>query len=169
VLKMRALTEQAYIDDAENEEDGIAETLMDDEAVAQIGKPGTSLRTGMKTSGGPTQGMRPPSTSGRPLTGVVRPASRSRPETMEQALKTPRTARSSRPLTSSSGMRARLGTASMVSEPGGPFIILTRLNMAKYATQQSIAKPLFEYIYHHEQDVPKVGQLSIMPSGCSYV
>ncbi|KAF4522484.1 hypothetical protein B566_EDAN002569 [Ephemera danica] len=161
VLKMRALAEQAYIDDIENDEEGIAETLLDDEAVAQMARPGTSLRTAPKTAGGPTHGMRPPSTTGRPITGVVRPGSRSRPGTMEQALKTPRTARSARPLTSSSGMKARLGTASMLSEPGGPFIALSRLNMVKYAKQQSIAKPLFEYIYHYEQDIPKALELAV--------
>lgn len=46
----------------------------------------------------------------------------------------------------------RLGTASMLTEPGGPFIQLSRLNITKYANQQSIAKPLFEYIYYHEND-----------------
>jgi tetratricopeptide repeat protein 8 len=47
---------------------------------------------------------------------------------------------------------SRLGTASMLTEPGGPFIQLSRLNVTKYANQQSIAKPLFEYIYYHEHD-----------------
>lgn len=40
----------------------------------------------------------------------------------------------------------------MLTEPGGPFIQLSRLNIAKYANQPSIAKPLFEYIYYHEHD-----------------
>jgi len=40
----------------------------------------------------------------------------------------------------------------MLTEPGGPFIQLSRLNVTKYANQQSIAKPLFEYIYYHEHD-----------------
>lgn len=41
----------------------------------------------------------------------------------------------------------------MLTEPGGPFIQLSRLNISKYAGQPSIAKPLFEYIYYHEHDV----------------
>lgn len=40
----------------------------------------------------------------------------------------------------------------MLTEPGGPFIQLSRLNVTKYAGQQSVAKPLFEYIYYHEHD-----------------
>ena len=52
----------------------------------------------------------------------------------------------------------RLGTASMLTEPGGPFIQLSRLNISKYASQPCIAKPLFEYIYYHEHDVRYVSK-----------
>lgn len=46
----------------------------------------------------------------------------------------------------------------MLTEPGGPFIQLSRLNITKYATQQSIAKSLFEYIYYHEHDARYVSR-----------
>lgn len=46
----------------------------------------------------------------------------------------------------------------MLTEPGGPFIQLSRLNITKYANQQSIAKPLFEYIYYHEHDARYVSR-----------
>lgn len=49
-----------------------------------------------------------------------------------------------------------MGTASMVQVGEGPFINLARLNVAKYAAQQNIAKALFEYIYFHENDVRHV-------------
>lgn len=55
-----------------------------------------------------------------------------------------------------SGRHVRLGTASMVQVGEGPFINLARLNVAKYASQQNIAKALFEYIYFHENDVRHV-------------
>ena len=58
----------------------------------------------------------------------------------------------------------RLGTASMLTEPGGPFIQLSRLNISKYASQASIAKPLFEYIYYHEHDVRYVSYLIFLVS-----
>lgn len=52
--------------------------------------------------------------SGRPITGFVRPNTQSgRPGTMEQAIKTPRTASTARPVTSSSGRFIRLGTVSV--------------------------------------------------------
>lgn len=44
----------------------------------------------------------------------------------------------------------------MVQVGDGPFINLARLNVAKYAGQQNIAKALFEYIYFHENDVRHV-------------
>ena len=48
------------------------------------------------------------------------------------------------------------GTASMLSTPDGPFINLARLNLAKYASEPTLAKPLFEYIFYHENDVRHV-------------
>jgi len=56
------------------------------------------------------------SQSGRPLSGFVRPGTQSsRPGTMEQAIRTPRTAQTARPVTSASGRYVRLGTVSFVS------------------------------------------------------
>ena len=53
------------------------------------------------------------SQSGRPVSGFVRPGTQSnRPGTMEQAIKTPRTAQTARPVTSASGRYVRLGTVS---------------------------------------------------------
>ena len=35
-MKTRALTEQLYVDEVENDEEGIAEMLMDDNAIASV-------------------------------------------------------------------------------------------------------------------------------------
>ncbi len=40
---MRALTEQVYVDEVENDEEGIAE-MLDDNSTAQVSRPGTSLK-----------------------------------------------------------------------------------------------------------------------------
>lgn len=72
---------------------------------------------------------------------------------MDAALKTPRTARTARPVSSSSGRHVRLGTASMMSQRDGPFINLARLNVGKYAARPNVAKALFEYIYYHENSI----------------
>ena len=109
-LKLRALTEQTYVDEVEYEEEGLAETLLDDNAIAMLPKPGTSLRCSSRGSGS-SQGVRPLSQSGRPLSGYIRPGSNiGRPGTVEQVLRTPRTALTARPITSASGRYIRLGT-----------------------------------------------------------
>jgi len=44
----------------------------------------------------------------------------------------------------------------MLSTPDGPFINLARLDMSKYAAKPTLAKALFEYIFHHENDIRNV-------------
>lgn len=58
VLKMKALTEQLYVDDMEAEEEGIAEAFMDNETIAESARPGTSLKNPGTSQGGSTQGYR---------------------------------------------------------------------------------------------------------------
>lgn len=47
---------------------------------------------------------------------------------------------SGRPVTTASGCHVRVGTASMLTEPGGPFIDVSKLNMSKYAQRPALAK-----------------------------
>ncbi|KAG7203779.1 hypothetical protein KM043_013800 [Ampulex compressa] len=168
VLKMRALTLQVYVDDIESEEEGIADSVLDSYTISSMPRPGTSLKQPGTSQGG--QALRPKTQSGRPVTGVVRPATQSAvSQTVEQALRTPRTAMTARPITAISGRNVRLGTASMLTEPGGPFIQLSRLNIPKYASQSSIAKPLFEYIYYHEHDARYALDLAVQATQvCQY-
>lgn len=42
---MKALTAQVMVDDIEAEEEGIADTLLDMDTLAQAPRPGTSLKT----------------------------------------------------------------------------------------------------------------------------
>uniref|UniRef100_A0A8C4WYA7 Uncharacterized protein n=1 Tax=Eptatretus burgeri TaxID=7764 RepID=A0A8C4WYA7_EPTBU len=75
---------------------------------------------------------------------------------MEMAIKTPRTAHTAQPMTASTGRYIRLGTASILSSPDGPFINMSRLNLSKYAQEPRLAKSLFEYVFHHDNDVRNV-------------
>ncbi|KAI5619531.1 tetratricopeptide repeat protein 8 [Silurus asotus] len=163
-LKTRALTEMVYIDEVEVDQEGIAEIMLDESAIAQVARPGTSLRLpGTSQGGGPTPAVRPVTQSGRPITGFVRPSTQSgRPGTMEQAIRTPRTANTARPVTSASGRFVRLGTASMLTHQDGPFINMSRLNLAKYAQKPNLSKALFEYIFHHENDVKNALDLAAL-------
>ncbi|XP_011281738.1 tetratricopeptide repeat protein 8 isoform X6 [Felis catus] len=155
ILKARALTEMVYVDEIDVDQEGIAEMMLDENAIAQVPRPGTSLKLpGTNQTGGPSPAIRPITQTGRPITGFLRPSTQSgRPGTMEQAIRTPRTAYTARPVTSTTGRFVRLGTASMLTSPDGPFINLSRLNLTKYAQKPKLAKALFEYIFHHENDV----------------
>uniref|UniRef100_A0A8C5X127 Tetratricopeptide repeat domain 8 n=1 Tax=Malurus cyaneus samueli TaxID=2593467 RepID=A0A8C5X127_9PASS len=163
-LKTRALTEMVYVDEIDMDQEGIAEMILDENAIAQVARPGTSLKLpGTSQGGGPSPAVRPVTQSGRPITGFVRPSTQSgRPSTMEQAIRTPRTALTARPITSASGGYVRLGTASMLTSPDGPFINLSRLNLSKYAQKPKLAKALFEYIFHHENDVKNALDLAAL-------
>lgn len=170
---MRSLTSQVYVDDVEADEEGIAELLMDDNVISSVPRPGTSLRappTAISSqsidhplvTSTPFSANRPLIQSGRPITGMIRPGTQSntsRLGTMENTLKTPRTSRTARPMTSASGRYVRLGTASILSAGGSaggqadsPFINLARLNISKYATLSTLSKSLFEYILFREGD-----------------
>ena len=43
MLKCKALTKKAYIDDLEIDEEGVADILMDDNAINNAPRPGTSF------------------------------------------------------------------------------------------------------------------------------
>ncbi|XP_061467906.1 tetratricopeptide repeat protein 8 isoform X2 [Rhineura floridana] len=143
-LKIRALTEMVYVDEIDVDQEGIAEMMLDENAIAQVARPGTSLKIpGTSHGGGPSQAVRPVTQTGRLLTGFVRPSTQGgRPGTIEQAIKTPRTAHTARPMTSASGRYVRLGTASMLTNPDGPFINVSKLNLNNYAQKPKLAKAL---------------------------
>jgi tetratricopeptide repeat protein 8 len=149
-LKCRSLTLLAWVDDTDFEEEGVADVLLDENATASLPRPGTSLNRPMTQSGVgvPGQGMRPVSASGRPLSGYARPGTGSaRPGSqggVEGAMAGARPG-TSRPVTAL-GRLVRLGTASMLSESGGPFIRVDRLDLRKYAQRPELAKVLFDYI-----------------------
>jgi|APLak6261665176_1056049.scaffolds.fasta_scaffold00030_11 tetratricopeptide repeat protein 8 len=165
-LKCRALTEKSYIDDSDWDEEGIAEVLLDDNAIAQAPRPGTSLnRPGTSARAGTAlTGLRPMTASGRPVTGFARPGTSSaRPTTAGRgAVET--AFRGARPGTSRAmtalGRAVRLGTASMLSTPGGPFINAERLDLRRYAARPAIAKALFEYMWHVDHNPRRCMELA---------
>ncbi len=50
----------------------------------------------------------------------------------------------------------------MLSNPDGPFVNVSRLNMNKYAADPTLSKPLFEYLFYHENDVRSALQLAAL-------
>jgi tetratricopeptide repeat protein 8 len=65
-------------------------------------------------------------------------------------------------LRSASGRFVRLGTASMLSEPDGPFINPSQLNLAKYADRPGLNKVLFDYLFYHENDIKNSLELAAL-------
>ncbi|VDM64462.1 unnamed protein product [Angiostrongylus costaricensis] len=84
--------------------------------------------------------------------------------TMEQAVRTSRTARTARAVSSNSARQLRLATASMASNPGGPFVMLERLNIDKYGADPMVNRQLFEYVFYHEGDMKTAHQIAAIAS-----
>ena len=157
-IKARALTHKTWMDDTEMEEEGVAEVLLDDNAMASAPRPGTSLNK-PNAQGSSQQGVRPVTNSGRPVSGYARPGTQSRGKdgSVEAAFQGNRPG-TSRPVTSS-GRFVRLGTASMRSDPGGPFINVERMDLKKYASRAPLAKILCDYILYHDHNPKKALEL----------
>uniref|UniRef100_A0A0N4ZJ99 TPR_REGION domain-containing protein n=1 Tax=Parastrongyloides trichosuri TaxID=131310 RepID=A0A0N4ZJ99_PARTI len=169
-LKLSCFTEETYIDELENEEIGLTEMFMDDNIISKDARPGTSFNKPLTgTTSGTSQVMRPLTTAGRPISGVVRPMTTARPGTMERALRSSRTSKTSRPVSSSSVRQLRLGTASMVAQLDGSFINLGRLNIDKYSADPNVNKQLFEYVFYHEGDMKIAHQIAATATkACKY-
>ena len=57
----------------------------------------------------------------------------------------------------------------MLSSPEGQFINLSRLNFSKYAEISNLNKPLFEFIFFHENDIRNALQLaSLATEACQF-
>jgi tetratricopeptide repeat protein 8 len=151
---------------------GVAEVLLDENATAQMPRPGTSLMrpNTAARAGQPSAATRPVTASGRPATGFARPATGSRPMTgagggIEGAFRGGRPG-TTRPVTSS-GRFVRLGTASMLAEPGGPFINLEKLDLRKYAARPALARALCDYALVHDRNPRKAVELASLATVAS--
>jgi tetratricopeptide repeat protein 8 len=179
LLKCRALTERAYVDELEWEEGGV-DSLLDDHAVASAPRPGTSVLRG--GGGGGSVGTsastsasaaayRPMTASGRPSTGFARAGTslgggggnggRVGTSSMDAALRSSGRAGTSRAMTSM-GRAVRLGTASLASAPGGAFIDSARLDLRKYAARPPLAKALANYLLHVEHNPKRALELAAL-------
>ena len=169
-VKGKAVLRKNFIDDVELDEESFAEVLLDENAVASMPRPGTSLHSAQQPGRGGSasgssydQGIRPVSQSGRPITGFLRPAS-SRPmsgssggNSIRDALQSRSrmgTAASSRPMTTM-GREVRLGTASLASATAGPLVDVGRLNVKKYAKRTGLAMMLTDYLIYVEHNTRK--------------
>ncbi|KAG5510550.1 hypothetical protein JKF63_06847 [Porcisia hertigi] len=158
-IQTKAMVLQSWYDDAEIEDDGVDDVLMEGEqaVVSTSHRPNTSLRTARQgTAGGGTAA----GASGRTgrlgtATGSGRPVSSrygyARPGTLHNrpgSICGGPGGTAVRPVT---GRFIRLGTASLQSVPGGPHIDVQALNLERYAQQKPmVAKLLCDYLLYVE-------------------
>ncbi|KAH8027667.1 hypothetical protein HPB51_007217 [Rhipicephalus microplus] len=143
-LGMLALTQHAWLDELELEGlQSLAEELLDNQATAQTGRPGTSLRAPPP----PTSGGRPMTREGRPLTGLRR-RPRSRTATQQGV---------ERALYTAGGRTARPTTAAPAAVPE-----FGRLGAAAsgWPDKPWLSKPLFRFLYHQRGDVRQALELA---------
>jgi len=148
-IKTRALTLKNELLDIDLEEEGLAELMLDENAMAKAPRPGTSMRLGTSSN---NPSVRPLTSSGRPLSGYVRPATQSRGSFDSR----PST---SRPLTSTSGRGLRLGTASMIQR-GDKFIDPDRIDFKKRVQLPAESKALMDYLLVVEKNPTKALELA---------
>lgn len=166
MTKCKAVIKQNYLDDIELDEEGVAEMLLDENAVASLPRPGTSL-SAPQTSSSTNKGsydpaIRPVSQSGRPMTGFARPSS-SRPmsgsnTSVRDALQSSRRGGTARPMTTF-GREVRLGTASLSSSSSGSLVDIEKLNLKKYASRTGLAMVLTDYLLYVEHNTRKALEL----------
>ncbi|KAJ3405102.1 Tetratricopeptide repeat protein 8 [Chytridiales sp. JEL 0842] len=175
-LKTRSITEISRAEDFEDSFDAPPpSSALDDGIKAPLPRPGTSLRVQTPTSirkpsnasqdpaaAFTSPAIRPMSQGGRILTGYSRPMTSARdfgnPGSKPVARSLLMT--SAGHVMSSSGRMIRLGTASLVSEPGGPFVDVEKLDLKKYAQRPNLSRALFEYIYTHCRNTRKALELA---------
>eukprot|EP00940_MAST-03C_sp_MAST-3C-sp2_P001179 g1179.t1 len=176
ILKCRSLTLRDWVEDVDTvEEEGIGDLLLDDNVVASVPRPGTSLLRPM-TSARIGQAVRPVDASGRPSTGFARPGTGSgRPATgamtsreLQNAFKGNRPG-TSRPATAL-GRQIRLGTASLVNTSSNDiFVDVEKLDMHRYARRPALGKVLCDYLLYHDQNPRKAVELcAAATKACCY-
>ncbi len=163
-LKCKAVIKQNYIDDIELDDVSFAELLLDENAMASMPRPGTSLNAAKadgsnKNSNAYDPGVRPVSSSGRPMSGFIRPGS-SRPMSatsdirgaLESSRRLGTASGGGRPMTTL-GREIRLGTASLSSSgANGGMVNLEKLNIKKYARRAGLSMILAEYMLYVEHN-----------------
>eukprot|EP01084_Bolivina_argentea_P085403 154351_1 len=150
-IKTRAITENDYIDDCDMEEETLGDMMVNEETMAVMPRPGTSLKkpsTGIRPM---SQGIRPMSALNRPITGFSRPSTQSLNNSNSN---------SSRPLTMN-GRLLRLGTQSMLCD-SDKFINPDTLNLNKFFRDGILSKLLINFLYYSEKNIRKCLELCSM-------
>lgn len=152
-IQTKAMVQQSWYDDAEIEDDGVDDVLMEGEqaVVSTAHRPNTSLRSARQGTGavGSRAGrLGSAAGAGRPVSsryGFARPGTL---QTRPGSVRAGPGGTAVRPVT---GRFIRLGTASLQSVPGGPHINVQALPLERYAREKPmVAKLLCDYLLYVE-------------------
>lgn len=157
-LKCRALTLKCWIDDLEIDEENVADMIFDENSIAAVPRPGTSVQRPTTAASGPSPALRPVTRGGRPITGFARPGTAKQTGSIEAAIRaTTGRLGTSRPITSA-GRFLRLGTASLLGSDGR-FIVAEKLDMKRMGQKPAIAKALCDYLIYVDQSPKRALEL----------
>ena len=160
-LKCRSLTLKSWVDDTDIvEEDGMGDAALDDNVIAAVPRPGTSLSGSSSVPRRGGKSVRPIDASGRPMSGFIRPNTASKRGDLQSMLNGGnRVGTQSRPVTAL-GRQVRLGTASLLrSSDSNVFVDVERLDLSRYANRPELGKVLCDYLLFHDQNPKKAAEL----------
>lgn len=163
LLKCKALTRTRYIDDADLEEEGAAEALMDTHQTQPGARKGTSMHVSDTSSPALSASVRPVSSRGF-----------ARPSTANQQIGTakfgPESSRSSRSKSRIGSARAMTALGRSVNVlPGAAevFIDAARLQGAKVAEKRNVRKAICDYLIYFERNPQKALEVAAAAGACS--
>lgn len=163
VLKCQSLTKKNYIDDIEIDEQNLGDMLLDDHALTNFARPGTSFQRPQTNARGSSYNpiQRPMSKFGRPTSGMLRTGSRAGTSSGNRLSTAMRTAsrRGTSRMVTAGGRMARLGTASLI-QSGEMFVDVEKLDLKKIARRRRKSKPLFDYLFYVEKNFKKAIELA---------
>ena len=154
LLKTHAIRKKNYVDHLECDEETLGEMILDDNSIAKIARPGTSLRGNTSSSSlGPNPMVRPVSSSGRPLSGVVRPGTVQRQGTSSGNIIRTQTGRAGTSRATTAGGRyLRIATASLQSLNSSVSLDTKDINPKTIIKKKSLARAVADYLFYVEKN-----------------
>ncbi|EAY02968.1 TPR Domain containing protein [Trichomonas vaginalis G3] len=138
----KARSEESWTDFTEPDDETVTDMVFDENVVANVARPGTSLRTGTLLS----RGSRPITQSGRPVSGYAH----TRPQSSRKI--------SGNPTTSATSRFSRLATASLAFSGDEPDV--TSINTEKFAKNPFLSRILVDYLLQRLRDPIRAIQLA---------
>lgn len=140
-LKTKAMTECDYIDDCDLEQESLGDLMINEEKMASLPRPGTSIKSVSNNSRIGSSGIIKP----RLLTGFCRPSTSTKNA-------------QNRPMTMN-GRLLRLGTQSMLQD-SDKFINPNTLKLTKFFKDGILSKLLINFLFYSEKNIEKCLELA---------